>query len=272
MTSLRSVEPNPKAGPYMRRRPFLLAATTVALCLGMSGCSAGTAPVQAAPTVVQAGKGMPAALHRWQFDDGSGLSATDTAKKQPTPMQLQSGAAWTAGIKGTALSLNGNGQEADSTVKDFRTTGAYSVAAWVRLSRIGDSYQTVVSEDPVSAGSSSAFFLQYAAPEHTFAFSFSDARAVASAVVPRAGAWYQLVGVRNASDQTLALYVNGKLAGTAGAPTDTDTGGGTIVIGRGFSGGGAGDYVGGAVDDVALYATALTARQVAAIYNESAPR
>lgn len=89
------------------------------------------------------------------------------------------------------------------------------------------------------------------------------------------GNWHYLVGVRDVPGSQLLLYVDGAVAGTMtlpaenlGAMTNTDSETDYVTLGAGTIGGTSTITapLSGALDDVAIYKSALTPAQVAAIY------
>lgn len=100
-------------------------------------------------------------------------------------------------------------------------------------------------------GRASAFFLQYSGADQRWAFSFVNLRAL-SPTKPVAGQWYHLVGVRDAEEGTISLYVDGEKVATQYACYEAASTGHTVVA-RGEFGGNKVDYLNGAVDDVWLF-------------------
>ena len=114
----------------------------------------------------------------------------------------------------------------------------------------------------------SVFFLQYDSADDRFAFSNANARAVgnsgANGGSPATGTWYHIVGVRDATANTMSIYVNGTLAGTTTvAPADMATG--SLTIGRAKFNAQQVDFWPGSLDNVQIFPTALTASQVSAL-------
>ena len=161
-----------------------------------------------------------------------------------------------------------NGKSTQATVPGpALKTGAgasFTVSAWVDLASTA-SFATAVSQD---AAVSSSFFLQYAQANNAWAFSriASDTansagiRAV-SKTPPTVGRWTELVGVYNAPDGLLTLYVNGVMQGEARDNTPF-AGQGELVIGRAKYNGGPTDWFPGKIKDVEVFQQALTAAQV----------
>jgi hypothetical protein len=86
-----------------------------------------------------------------------------------------------------------------------------------------------------------------------------------STSAPATGTWTHLVGTYNAGTHVLALYVNGALAGTATDSTPWAANG-SLAIGRGFASGANAEFFPGELSTVQAFNYALTAQQVAALY------
>jgi serine/threonine protein kinase len=164
-----------------------------------------------------------------------------------------------------------NGTSTQATVPDSALgTGpgaSFTVFAWVDLASTAN-FATAVSQD---AAVSSSFYLQYSQANNAWAFSrvASDTgnsagiRAV-SKTPPAVDRWTELVGVYNAPDGLLALYVNGAMQGEA-RDTTPFAGHGDLVIGRAKYNGAPTDWFPGKIKDVEIFQQALTAAQVKAL-------
>lgn len=87
---------------------------------------------------------------------------------------------------------------------------------------------------------------------------------------PEKGRWYHLVGVRDAGDNTITLYVDGKRAASAtGGAAYPSTG--SLAVGRAQWGGNDTDFWNGAVDEVHAFDKALTAEEVSALHTDEKP-
>ncbi len=82
--------------------------------------------------------------------------------------------------------------------------------------------------------------------------------------------WTHLAGVYDAASATTSLYVDGELVGQASAPPLFDAQG-PLTIGRGQFDGGPGNYWRGAIGDVAVFQRALSADEVASLYEATQP-
>ncbi|MEV6796392.1 alpha-L-arabinofuranosidase C-terminal domain-containing protein [Streptomyces sp. NPDC051320] len=250
---------------HISRRTLIAAASAApfAYALG-SARAASAAPNPAATTAA-----LPGPAAHWAFDEGSGSTAADAAGNG-NPLTLTGKAGWGEGRTGAhSLDTTATGSaERSGPVVD--TSGAFSASAWVRLSR-ADGYQTFVSCDGAAV---SAFFLQLRADTGAFAFTrlpadstdANNAAAVAGATfAPETGTWYHLLGVDDPAEKTVKLYVNGILEGEADYSSGWKNTAGRTAVGRGFFGGAPVDQAYALIDEVAVYATALTADQAAAL-------
>jgi hypothetical protein len=196
----------------------------------------------------------------WPLDEGSGTVARDTSGAGHD-LTLTGGPIWVPGESGTALQFDGTSQYGQTSGPVLDTTGNFSVAAWVKLDSTGH-FATAVSQDGSSA---SAFFLQYSAADNRWAFSTVEGRAL-SDTAPVTGQWYHLVGVHDAGKGTYTLYVNGQPQATVLNQCLGDPSSGPLAVGRGLFGGAKTDYWPGTIDQVHIWDRALSAAEVAALY------
>ncbi len=227
----------------------ILAALVVLLC-SPAGAGAATSPTLTG---------------HWTFDEGSGATAADSSGGGH-PLSLEGGAAWGPGVVGpSALSVDGNGQDAAAAGPVIDTTQSFTVSAWVNLNNT-NGYQTFVSQDGSQV---SGFYLQLRGDSHRFAFthlaydspSALGTIATASSIIPQPGEWYLLTGVYNASKNTISLYVNGALQQTqsnSGSWAAT----GQLAVGRGRFAGNPVDFVSGRIDDARVYTGVLAASAI----------
>ncbi|MGW1802648.1 LamG-like jellyroll fold domain-containing protein [Streptomyces sp. NPDC001984] len=196
----------------------------------------------------------------WALDEGSGTTARDQGPNN-LPLTLTNGASWTAGVHGTALGFNGQGQYAETSGPVLDTTRSYSVSAWVTLSSIPGNYATAVSQD--GRRTENPFYLQYG--QGAFAFSTPGGHRARLALMPELGRWYHLVGVRDNASNTIKLYIDGQLVATAD-PGTADVSTGPLSVGRALYASNNTDYWNGSIDEVHAFDKALTADEVSALY------
>ncbi|OLE27077.1 MAG: hypothetical protein AUG49_06355 [Catenulispora sp. 13_1_20CM_3_70_7] len=148
---------------------------------------------------------------------------------------------------------------------------SFTVSASVYLTSIPTAPQyadTAVSQD---AGTDSGFYLQYFQPCNCWTF----ARVAADTANPSADraqsgsaaqvdVWTHLVGVYDAANGALSLYVNGKLAGAAVDQTPFASNG-PLAIGRAYYNGQQTDWFHGLITTVQVFDKALNPSEVAAL-------
>jgi Concanavalin A-like lectin/glucanases superfamily len=145
---------------------------------------------------------------------------------------------------------------------------SFTVSAWVDMTASGENDETVVSQDAVE---DSGFYLQYTEQTNRWAFSRAStdtenpavSRAL-SASPPTLDAWTHLVGVYDAADDTLHLYVNGVAQGTATDSTPFASGG-DLAFGRARFDGQDTDWLKGAIKKVEVFDAALGPTRVSAL-------
>jgi hypothetical protein len=144
---------------------------------------------------------------------------------------------------------------------------SFTVSAWVYLSDT-DGFATAVSQD---GAVNSGFYLQYNSNYKRWAFVRSlhdDSKPTAvralSSAPPKLKTWTHLVGVFDASDEQLRLYVNGVQEGTASDSTPFAADG-NFAIGRAQYLGGPVDWFRGDIQHVEVFTEALSSSQVKAL-------
>ena len=204
-----------------------------------------------------------------------GATDADTAGNNPlTPVGTPGTTTAHDGTPGGAATFDGATTSLGTAGPAVDTSGNFSVSAWVELKDTSTDAVFVTQGDEPATPTASAFQLYYSSTAGTWAFGRHESAATGSAftavystgVKVTAGSWAHLVGVFSATNQTMTLYVNGRLAAT-GAYAGTDWAStGSLQIGRGIATAGYNQYTDGAVDQVGVYGTALTADQAAAMY------
>ncbi|KOV72897.1 hydrolase [Streptomyces sp. AS58] len=201
----------------------------------------------------------------WSLDEGSGTTAKDGGPNAKS-LTLTEGTTWTPGVSGSALKFDGQGQHAETDGPVLDTTGSYSVSTWVRLDELPGNYATAVSQD--TRRQASPFYLQYG--QGAFAFSTPGGNRARLVTAAEKGRWYHLVGVRDSTDNTITLYVDGKPAATVtGGAAYPSTG--ALTVGRAQWDGNDTDFWNGSVDEVHAYDKALTAEEVSALHTDEKP-
>ena len=160
------------------------------------------------------------------------------------------------GKLGQALSLDGVDDYAEKIAFSGLPSSAITVSAWIKLDA-HKNWNRVLNHEWVNNG-----WLLYTDASGTAIFGVGQSGAQYNAIKSglTVGSWYHLVGVYDGSN--VRIYVNGQ-EGTPRAKSGLilDSGGNVDI------GGAQGDRFKGAIDDVRIYDKALTASDVAALYN-----
>lgn len=221
-------------------------------------------------------KPLPAPAGWWNFSEGKGTNVADSSKAG-NRATLQSGATWAPGKADLfCISLSGSDTSfADIPIPVVDTTKSYTAMAWVKFAQLGG-FQTFVSIDGEQV---SGFYLQLRGDSQKVAIGVlpgdagdPNTPAIAqSNDVPQAGRWYHVAGVYDASAKTLALYVDGALQQTTPC-TSVWKAYGHTEIGRAKYNGSPVDFTNGSIDDVRLYAAALSASDIGEIAKAGAAK
>ncbi|WP_157495360.1 LamG-like jellyroll fold domain-containing protein [Kutzneria sp. 744] len=200
----------------------------------------------------------------WPLNQTAGATVPDASGSGNTGSATN--VTWTDG----AAKFDGSASKITTNGPAVNTTSGYSVSAWVSLDKL-DNYYTAVAQ---GGGNAASFYLQYSPAFHNWAFvspssdsgSASAYPAAHDSQAPNKGTWTHLVGIFDDRTNTMSLYVDNRLAGTA--PNSTPwTGNGPLTIGAAqTSGGAASNWLPGEVSDVQVYSRALTASDVQTLF------
>jgi hypothetical protein len=217
----------------------------------------------------------PALRARWTFDNGtvSGSTAIDssgngnsaTLSGSPLPTIVP-------GKTNQAVSLDGySGSVSAADAANLNITGPFTVATWINFNALPgfSQYPSIVAKlsSPSSCygygiswnGSGVVGILGSGSPSWTV---------TAGSPVPVVGAWNHYAVVFDGS--VLKLYVNGALHTQTAASAPASSSGAPIKMGAHYSNPSVYGFVNGKLDDVRIYGQALTASDVATLYNSAA--
>lgn len=202
---------------------------------------------------------------RWKLNNNK-----DTIRAND--LTLTGSAAFTADAnRGTVLSLDGtNGSRASTAGKVVDTTQSYTVSAWAYLTSTNN-YANIVGQ---SGNNVSAFYLQYSRAFNTWTFVSPDTDSASPSSFPAAFAgtpaalntWTHLVGVYDATNRTMTLYVNGTLVSTA-SNTSAWAANGPLTIGNAKNE----NPFPGKISDVQIWNSALPPSAVATLNSGTHP-
>lgn len=197
------------------------------------------------------------AVARWAYDFGSGSTAYDHVASNDSSI---SGATWTSGKSGQALSFDSDGEVATASSVD-PGAGTSTVTAWVNLTAFGDGSG---NDGWIAWGTAGDQLKLRETPGGKWHADLYDAststeHAVTTTKNTTTGTWVHLAAVYDGT--YLKLYVNGELAAQKHIGVTADFGSGDYHIGDHPGIGGA--NVRGAIDDPRIYSSALTPGQIA---------
>jgi Concanavalin A-like lectin/glucanases superfamily len=204
----------------------------------------------------------------YAFDEGSGTTASDASGNNITGT-LTNGATWGPGRYGTAVNLDGVSDYVNlGNPSALQITGSITISAWINArsfppddgvivskrssSLTGYQLDTTIDEGPRSIG----FKLTNTSGEKMMRYGRTALQT---------NTWYHVTGVYNAAAHTMDVYLNGELdngtlIGTvSGAQINS---GQAVVIGR--RSGNTGYEFAGSIDEVRIYARALTQAEIQA--------
>jgi hypothetical protein len=207
----------------------------------------------------------------WPMDDSAG-SPQAVAREVSRTAALHGGAALAAaGVEGGALSLDGVDGHAETPRPLVDTHHAFSVSAWAQVSDKPDGPAVVAAQ----AGNELAGFeLSYVGEVDRWTFGHAaEDRAGSDTVRAMAdgpgdaqeGEWAHLVGVYDAADEALRLYVDGQLAGET-RHRITWNARGPFTVGAHSHAGLVGGYFAGAVDELQVYDRSLTPAEISTLF------
>lgn len=277
LVPITSASPATSASPVQKAKPASTHfASPAAPVIKASPASSPIQPAAATTKAPTASAAAPATVTLPEPVSWWALNDDDTAETAADTMGAHT--ATGSNIDWCDAAAYGNCAIFDGTNSDFTTSGpvldtapgsSFTVSAAVNLGSTSG-FQTILSQDGTY---DSGFFLQYIGASDQWAFARvtgdtdsgpAGIRALSTTTVPALNTWTRLVGVFNASDDQLSLYVNGVLQGTA---TDSSpfAASGDLAIGRGQFDGAPTDWFKGDADQIEVWNVALTSAQVAKI-------
>ncbi|QMU70137.1 LamG-like jellyroll fold domain-containing protein [Streptacidiphilus sp. P02-A3a] len=229
----------------------------------------------------------------WDLDGGtdSNGAAIDTENTTgTTDAALEGSANWATDSSritssdptGTVLNLDGTTGYAATSGSVINTSGSYTVSVWAKLN-VGfnpASHYTVVAQRD-GTGLRCGFYLQYSDSFKGWTLVSPDTDTASPSayyhagdnITATGGQWTHLVGVFDATTDTMSLYVNGQLAGTGTNPTPwNSTSSGPLLIGGSDNDSNASqaDFP-GEISDVHIYDIALSPSAATTLNDTPAP-
>jgi len=192
-------------------------------------------------------------LSYYAFEEGSGLIADDSSGNG-NDGTINGGAAWTAGANGNGGGLDFNGIDAYVDIGDIDLTDAFSISAWIKISRlgklmiVGKTFQTY--QFFISSSGNLMFQRNSTTPINYPAGLVPDV-------------WYHVAVTFNTTNG-MSLYLNGSLVSANGDISVTNKNDTVTKIGA--TGVNPKHFFSGTIDEVRIYQRALTDQEVFNLY------
>lgn len=235
-------------------------------------------PLAYAGTIIRAPNNL-GLVGYWPMDEGTGEFVQDHSGfgNHGTSSPPGSSAEWTAGRIGRALNFDGNNDQVGiGEPATLKLTGSATWSAWIKMSElISTKEYAILSKNKAITGNRGWELLIQDNP-NLFRIAITDGSAAninrRSNMAPETGRWYHVVGVYNASAQTLDIYINGALDNgtlTGSVPTSMGDFTQTVAIGNRA---GENKMFPGVIDDVRIYNRALSADEVQKLFQSGSFR
>ncbi|WP_237502577.1 LamG-like jellyroll fold domain-containing protein [Streptomyces sp. SID8374] len=178
------------------------------------------------------------------------------------------------GIAGRALELDGAGDYAHTAAPHADTQRSFAVSAWAKLDRVPAQAATVVAQ---LGANRPGFELFYSKTYNRWGFTQYSADIPGAqqirivqpeGTIVRPGEWAHLVGVHDAVEKTLTLYVNGTRVGSVPQTAPWYAGGRVQVGALSIDGGQLIQFFPGQIDDVRLYDRPVSAEEVQQLFRQ----
>ncbi|WP_202532096.1 LamG domain-containing protein [Streptomyces sp. SID8380] len=208
----------------------------------------------------------------WQFDESTGAGEAQGSTPARTMDTHDGVTLGEQGAIGTAAHFNGTDGYAYSDLPVVNTSGGFAVSAWVKLDEVPGQAAVVASQ---TGNDKPGFELYYSSSYDRWIFNqYSEDKPGTVPVVramsaqpgdAKAGVWTHLVGSYSSTDDKLALYVDGKLAGETAYSTPWEARRGFQIGAGSYDGGGRSAFFPGLIDEVQVFDKPLTVNEVAVL-------
>ncbi len=197
------------------------------------------------------------------FDEGTGRTAKDISSYN-NPGTVVGGAAWVAGVKGTALEFVSGSRVTISEIPEYDVTAAVSLLAWVKTNSVPNWARVIDKSQWQTTGFDLVLTQNVGLPRLEF-FVNNTTSLVDGTTVVADNEWHFIVGTFG--NKTLRMYVDGKREGEApsAGQVDINPNNWPLMIGAESSSNGGQQYF-GSIDEVAMYNRALSADEVMKVF------
>ncbi|MHC4586285.1 MAG: LamG domain-containing protein [Planctomycetota bacterium] len=214
-----------------------------------------------------AAAGDPNLVGWWRFDEGTGVTAYDSAGDNYGTIHR---ATWTTGVIGGALDFDGSGDYvviSNEENFDFGSDTDFTICVWIKTTATFDRRRIVnKSRSGHAPYTGIEFYMDPPGIVHFRPKDNADKATVMTTTSVNDGFWHFLVGVAD-RDGDLRIYHNGILEDTASlALVDDINNNVPLAIGRSMDYNG--QYFDGTIDDVRIYNRALSAGEIQQLYED----
>ena len=204
----------------------------------------------------------------WSFDNINGATVYDDSGNNNTGTAYGSPAV-ADGVVGKALQFDGVNDYVDAgNPASLQITGSLSIATWIKTTdtsgRIIGKYEATDSKIAYVFNVSGVPYLGVSDNGNNLSYRLLSGNALDNQ-------WHHIVGVFNASAQTISMYLDGVLSqGTLGGtiPASIYNCAGNVKMGYDYGGNG---YLNGLIDDARIFSAALTQAQIQQYYAAGLP-
>ena len=212
-----------------------------------------------AVTVANSGASTAGLRAAYAFDEGSGSTALDSSENHRTATIV--GGTWAAGKFGSAVSLNGTGNEVDPPALGTFYKSAFTYEAWVRKQSAKVDVTVLGSWTSAQAGGP-MIWVDHVAGRYRLTLGANSANYLDSGRTPAVGQWQHVAATYDGS--VARFYVDGVQTAST---TFTGNVGNSDTWRIGAYGSTPGGFFDGLVDNVRIYDRALSAAEIGADMN-----
>lgn len=213
-------------------------------------------------------------LGHWSFDDGSGTRAEDFSPNGTNAGTLVGSPAWVDGRMNKAISFDGTDDYVDvGSSSSLNTTADYTISMWVYNAAGSDLYPTLLNR--AAQVTNNGFFWIYTngTNEADLNFQYADGTNFITNTFSGAlgtNTWQHVMFTFDNTSKSLKLYINGNQFSTTRTLTGSlSVDDGTLYLGT-YTGTATNYSFQGRLDDVRIYARALTSGEATDLYQSSA--
>ena len=213
-------------------------------------------------------------LGHWSFDDGSGTRAEDFSPNGTNAGTLVGSPAWVDGRMNKAISFDGTDDYVDvGSSSSLNTTADYTISMWVYNAAGSDLYPTLLNR--AAQVTNNGFFWIYTngTNEADLNFQYADGTNFITNTFSGAlgmNTWQHVIFTFDNTSKSLKLYINGNQFSTTRTLTGSlSVDDGTLYLGT-YTGTATNYSFQGRLDDVRIYARALTSGEATDLYQSSA--